>query len=306
VSEKRGKILVIRGGAIGDFILTLPAISALRSTFASSHLEVLGYPKVAELARVAGLIDAFRSIEARALAGFFARNGKLDPELSGYFESFALIFSYLYDPDQIFRSNIGMVTKAQFVQAQHRPDETEAVHATSVFLKPLEQMAIFDASPIPLLPMEKGPQNIHPRRVAVHPGSGSESKNWPVENWIQLIRELQARGEQILVIGGEADEGRIEQIRRAIPGIYLEFNKPLADLAKTLTQCGVFIGHDSGISHIAAALGLKSLILWGPSNEGIWRPLTEKVEILKSRDRLLANLPVSEVLAGFLKLTAEK
>jgi len=92
VERNRGKILVIRGGAIGDFILTLPAIRALRSTFPETHLEVLGYPVVAELAVRGGLIDGFRSIEARALAGFFARNAKLDPELSAYFESFSLIF----------------------------------------------------------------------------------------------------------------------------------------------------------------------------------------------------------------------
>ena len=70
--DKRGKILVIRGGAIGDFILTLPVIGALRSNFPNTHLELLGYPKVAELARAASVIDGFRSIDARPLARFFA------------------------------------------------------------------------------------------------------------------------------------------------------------------------------------------------------------------------------------------
>src|SRR6201988_2020552 len=99
MAEQRGKILVIRGGAIGDFILTIPAIAALRSTFPNTHLEVLGYPFLAELAEAAGIIDAFRSIEARPLARFFARNAQLDDEWSDYFESFHLIISYLYDPD---------------------------------------------------------------------------------------------------------------------------------------------------------------------------------------------------------------
>src|SRR5688500_10847038 len=116
-------MLVVRGGAIGDFILTLPAISALRTTFPDTHLEVLGYPNVAELAKAGGLIDAFRTIEAGPLSRFFARNAKLDPAWSDYFESFNLIISYLYDPDEIFRTNAGRATKAQFIQAQHRPDE---------------------------------------------------------------------------------------------------------------------------------------------------------------------------------------
>lgn len=298
-SSKRGKILVVRGGAIGDFILTLPAIAALRNTFSSSHLEVLGYPKVAELARGAGLIDEFRSIEARALAGFFARNGKLDPELSEYFGSFALIFSYLYDPDGIFSGNVGLVSKAQFIQGPHRPNEKEELHAASVFLKPLEKMAIYDVPPMAELRMPVANPHGTPKKVtALHPGSGSESKNWPLENWVALIRELQGRGEEVLVIGGEADTARIGQIQKAFPGLNVIFNKPLAELAGVLAHCQVFIGHDSGISHIAAALGLRTLILWGPSNDRIWRPLNPNATVLKAADGNLATLKLQHVIEG--------
>ena len=85
MSRTQGKILVIRGGAIGDFILTLPVFAALREQFPQTWLEVLGYPHIAQLAFAGGLADGTRSIEARALAGFFARNGSLDPRLSEYF-----------------------------------------------------------------------------------------------------------------------------------------------------------------------------------------------------------------------------
>src|SRR3954468_17450454 len=154
MAEKRGKILVIRGGAIGDFILTLPAIAAVRNTFPNTHLELLGYPIVAELARAGGMIDAFRSIEARPLARFFARNAPLDPEWSAYFESFNVIISYLYDPDEISKTNVGRASKAQFIQGQHRPNENEAMHGRAVFLKPLEQLAIFGADPVARLKIE--------------------------------------------------------------------------------------------------------------------------------------------------------
>src|SRR5687767_11032537 len=184
--EKRGKILVIRGGAIGDFILTLPSISALRATFPGTHLELLCYPRVAELARAAGIVDAFRSIEARPLARFFARKAELDPEWSAYFESFAVIISYLFDPDDIFKTNIARVSKAQFIQGQHRPDESQPLHATSVFLKPLERLAIFEADPVPKITITQN-ENLSGQWLAIHPGSGSEKKNWPEENWIELL-----------------------------------------------------------------------------------------------------------------------
>src|SRR5882672_6518137 len=102
----RGKILVIRGGAIGDFILTLPVLSALRERFPEAQIEVLGYPNVTALAVASDLAHGSASIESRALARFFAPRAELDSQLREYFSQFALILSYLYDPDQFFETNV--------------------------------------------------------------------------------------------------------------------------------------------------------------------------------------------------------
>ena len=151
MSAIKPKILVIRGGAIGDFILTLPAIAALRRQFPEAHLEVLGYPHIAQLAVAGGLVDRVQPIEARGLAGFFARGGTLEQDLMDYFSEFDLVISYLYDPDEIFKTNVIRCLVKQFIVGPHRPDETERLHATQVYLKPLERLAIFDADPVPRL-----------------------------------------------------------------------------------------------------------------------------------------------------------
>src|SRR5882724_5632917 len=119
----QGKILVIRGGAIGDFILTLPAIAALRRQFPDAYLEVHGYPHIVQLAQAGGLVDSARPIEARALAAFFARNGELAEDMADYFSEFDLIISYLYDPDEIFMTNVRRCTPGQFIAGPHRPNE---------------------------------------------------------------------------------------------------------------------------------------------------------------------------------------
>ena len=128
----RGRILVIRGGAIGDFILTLPAIAALRRQFPEAYLEVLGYPHIVQLAIAGDLVNQARPIEARALAGFFARNGALAEKMRDYFSEFDLIVSYLYDPDGIFHTNVGRCTPAQFIVGPHRPSGREGLHAARV------------------------------------------------------------------------------------------------------------------------------------------------------------------------------
>ena len=76
------RILVIRGGAIGDFVLTLPAIKLLRDAFPDARLEILGYKHIAALAENRFYADATRSIEYGALAGFFAKGGDLPAELA--------------------------------------------------------------------------------------------------------------------------------------------------------------------------------------------------------------------------------
>src|SRR5512136_614449 len=125
--QYRGRILVIRGGALGDFILTLPAIAALRRQFPEAYLEVLGYPHIVQLAVAGGLVDRAGYIEARPLAGFFARNGDLAEELVDYFSEFDLIISYLYDPDKIFRTNVGRCSPAQFIVGPFRVEENDRV-----------------------------------------------------------------------------------------------------------------------------------------------------------------------------------
>ena len=292
----RGKILVIRGGAIGDFILTFPVLSALRRHFPAAHLEVLGYPHIADLAVAGGLVDRARSIEAQPLAGFFARSGDLSSELCEYFASFDIILSYLYDPDKIFQTNVAVCSKAQFIAGPHRPDEALNTHAAKVFLQPLERLAIFDPDPVSQLSLDARSKTFS--QLALHPGSGSERKNWPVTKWEALIETVIAETDHsILLVGGEADGTRTKVLARAIPGARLELaeNLRLVDLAARLQSCIGYVGHDSGISHLAAALGLRGLVLWGDTAEEIWRPLSAKIKIVQSPDGL-AELPLDRVV----------
>ena len=305
----QGRILVIRGGAIGDFILTLPVLSALRRQFPQCHLEVLGYPHIAGLALAGGLVDATRSIEARAMAGFFARNGPLDSALATYFDDFALIISFLYDPDGIFAENLSRTSSAQLIAGPHRPDDSGKLHATEVFLSALQRLAIFDADPIPHLNITD--QSVHASgneavswvaqksTLAFHPGSGSERKNWPETKWTQLLEAvLQVPKIQLLLVGGEAEGNRLERMAQDLASdrVLLLQNRPLPVVAAVLESCHGFVGHDSGIAHLAAALGLPGIVLWGPSVEEVWRPRSARMIILRDSAGI-ANLSVSEVIS---------
>jgi heptosyltransferase-2 len=308
VSIPAGKILVIRGGAIGDFILTCPVFAALRSQLPGARLEVLGYRHIAELAASSGLVDEVRPIDARPLAAFFARDGDLPPDLRDYFASFAIVISYLYDPDGIFEANVASCSNARFLVGPHRPDECMGVHATETFLKPLERLAIFDANPVPRLEFSPQPASLDCGFVALHPGSGSDRKNWPETSWAELLAALAAEtSRRLLLIGGEAEGDRIERLAETLPAerVQLASHLPLVELARLLSGCLAFIGHDSGISHLAAAVGLPVLALWGETLEAVWRPRGDHVRIIRepaglhylTPARVLQELRAMEVAA---------
>ncbi len=298
-----GRILVIRGGAIGDFILTLPVLQAIKANLPANDLEVLGYPRIAQLAVVGGLAARVQSIESRAVAGFFARNGRLDEAMQDYFSEFDLIISFLYDPDEIFQQNVRRCTAGQFIAGPHRPDEAQRLHAAACFLKPLERLAIFDAENFPRLNIERtenGPAS-HLKLalatggwLALHPGSGSEKKNWPESNWRRLLEGLIAESKlNLLIVGGESEGDRLERLVGGLPAdrVAIARSLPLPELAQLLALAKGFVGHDSGISHLAAAVSLPGLLLWGETNAEIWRPPSLQFELLMNAGGLAAISP---------------
>jgi heptosyltransferase-3 len=126
--------------------------------------------------------------------------------------------------------------------------------------------------------------------IAIHPGSGSPRKNWPLERWRELCAWLtQEQKRELLIVTGEAEP----------PNLLGEFghparNLPLGALATQLRDCRLFIGHDSGVSHLAAAQGVRCALLFGPTDPAIWAPPGDHVTILR-RGSELANIALKDV-----------
>jgi len=191
---------------------------------------------------------------------------------------------------------VARCTPAQFITGPHRANDKEQIPAAEVYLRPLERLAIFEADAVPRLTLRprRGPE----RQLAVHPGSGSEKKNWPEEKWALLLEQLvHSSSHNLLLVGGEAEGERLQRLSAALPPLRTRVAQslPLPELAGLLqTSCG-FVGHDSGISHLAAAVGLPGVVLWGETAEAVWRPPSKKVMLLREPEGL-AELPVRKVL----------
>src|SRR5881397_3863690 len=135
------RILVIRGGAIGDFMLTLPALKALRDAWPRAHIEILGYKHIAVLAENRFYAQAVRSIEYGPLSKFFSRTSELPAELANYLASFDLIISYLYDPDRVFENNVRLCGVENFFCGPAKIVQT-LDHAARQLARPIEELGI--------------------------------------------------------------------------------------------------------------------------------------------------------------------
>lgn len=302
---------MIRGGAIGDFILTLPALKALRDAYPGSHIEILGYTHIAALADGRFYADVVRSIEYGALSRFFARGGELPRDLSDYFAGFDLVVSYLFDPDLIFQTNVERAGVSEIITGPGKL--TEDVHAARQLARPMivdleleletTSAAIFPSGEDRAFAAEFLRDLAEPI-IALHPGSGSERKNWPLRKWIELgnklldLRNLEC---SLLVISGEADEAQASELQSQWKNSRVRFarNLPLTHLAAVL-ESTTFVGHDSGISHLAAAVGAKCILLFGPTDPDVWAPTNPTVRILRGPGGNLHALGVDAVLGAVL------
>ena len=138
--------------------------------------------------------------------------------------------------------------------------------------------------------------------VAIHPGSGSKEKNWPVQNWIELFSiehwHIEKRP-SLFVVSGEADKEQAARLEHTWKNQEICFakNLPLSHLAGVLEH-SIFIGHDSGISHVAAAAGANCILLFGPTDPNVWAPRNENVEVLRARNGKVNDLEIALVRAA--------
>ncbi|MEO6245150.1 MAG: glycosyltransferase family 9 protein [Opitutaceae bacterium] len=286
------KILVLRGGALGDFLVTLPALAALRARWPGARLELAGNATAAQLARSRGLLDAVHSQHEARWSSLYSGN-PLPAAFAEWLASFDLVLNFWPDPDEALRRSFPLQSEQVFLSAGAHPT---CAPAAAHYCAPLKKLGIevhefcFQiAAPRPTA------------RLALHPGSGSSAKNWPLENWRALLATLPG---PVSIILGDAENSAWQKM--ALPsGVEKLVNSPLETVVHRLTECRLFLGHDSGISHLAAACGVPSLLLFGPTDPAIWAPPTPRTHVLR-RGPSLDSISIAEVQTAVAARLVEK
>ncbi len=294
------RILVCRGGALGDFIVTMPVLVALRARWPGARLDLLAYPRHAVLAQACGLADEIRSLDDAGVAAWFDESeSRLPAAEAAYVARYDLIVCFLHDPDGRVRSKLERARPGRVVC--HSPI-VQGMHAVDHFGRALMGLGITltGAAPCLTLPADvvsRGRtrlRSLGERVVLLHPGSGSPSKNWPLSRYLELASRLATGGGGLtpLFLAGEAECPMLGELA--------QYGAVLSDLA-ILEVAGVlaaswgYVGNDSGVSHVAAAVGAHGVALFGPTDPAVWGPRGASMTVLRAEPPGMDRLSVASV-----------
>lgn len=289
----RRNILLFHQGALGDFVLTWPIALALARIHPQSRVF---YVTHAQRGALAGRTLGVEWVDAEAgWHALFADGGVALPDQPRRLvEGAHSIVSFLSTPDSPFVANVRRVApEANVLTINPTPPDDYAGHVTDFQLEQLRPWPAAHAAAEQILRSVRS-RGLSVARsgpaptaggVIVHPGSGSPAKNWPIAQYLELIRRLRGEGRAVRVLLGEVERERwpADALREFEAAATVLTPSTLLDLMSELLGAGAFVGNDSGPGHLAAILGAATLTLFGPTDPARWTPLGPRVDAIRAQ-----------------------
>ncbi len=309
MSVQMPRIAVFFPGALGDFICLLPALHALGR---DARIDIFAKSEFADLVPKDYRVHALERYE---IARLFVAGGACEPRVRDFFSSYDHIYSWMASSQRVFAAEMAAAAPGRARLFPFRaPDST--THQVDYYLSCLGfvrdqwQPAGIELRSSALRWREEfwHRHALNGKRVLIlAPGSGAREKNWPVRNFTAVARWWRERvcGEVIFVTGPvEEERGGFESLADEF---ILVGKLTLARVAALLCRGDVYIGNDSGVTHLAAFLGLPTVAVFGPSDALRWAPHGPKVLILSRNAAcspcsvdVMKRCPHRECLMGLL------
>jgi ADP-heptose:LPS heptosyltransferase len=266
-------LTVVRGGAIGDFVVALPALRALAA--GGRRLRLVGN-RAAALGLAPELFERVDSTDDPAWTGLFA--DELPLPVDG--DAAVVLLK-----DAAVGVRLDAAGAAPILSARPFPEPSSPLHVADYLLGAVAP-ACSERPVAPAIPAiapsaeERARARQRLRQAGVggayavlHPGSGSPRKNWPLERFARVADRLTSAGLSIVVTTGPADAGVVAGLSRLVGAPVVRLDElPLAGLAGLLADAALYVGNDSGPSHVAAAVGSPTVAIFGPTRASRWAP----------------------------------
>ena len=305
------KILIRATNWIGDAIMALPALRAVRNRFPGAEIAIVARPYVADIYRDQSICDRLINYNPQGSHAGLSGRERLVAELRAQKFDVALLLQNAFDAAWLawragIRERIGyardgrslLLTKAVPVP---KPGEIPA-HEKFYYLELLRRAGWLDSLPDEsFINMKVSEQNrrraaeflmesgVRPHALRVAVGAGASygsAKCWPPARFAEVANRLHSNADADVILFGTAAESAVSSAIAAHmrhPPINLTGKTAIADLPALLSQCHLFIGNDSGAMHVAAAVGLPIVAVFGPTDPQGTAPVTPRCTIVQEK-----------------------
>jgi heptosyltransferase-3 len=326
------RVLVIFPGALGDLMCLMPALVAISRRHPGASIELMARFELARLVAGRTVVARAHSIDAREVGALFTESGA--ESARRFFADFDRIYSFFASDDRRFRARLAAATDAVVSFHPFRPDSDGDGHVSGAYLRSIDAAVSHSDSRLEptsddlaaaaraLVESKCGSSN----PIVIFPGSGSPAKNWPAAKFAAFAAKLtnraahpsykvphptldderrplpiQGEGKSCAVILGPA-EVALEPIFREA-GVPVAKNLDLPTVAAIARVASAFVGNDSGVSHLAAAVGASGVAIFGPTDPARWRPQgSGRIAVLRREP--IDSIEVREVVDALAKFVA--
>ena len=284
---------MIHPGGLGDLLLAVPAMARLRSRFPKHRLVLCAEDQVARLLLACRIIDEWTSMRGRTCADLFAGADSVTGQVQTWLEDCDLAIGWMGDLDGKLSETLKAVGAQEVIVESPFSTAIQATHQRDRFLEVIEE-APFDGEGDALLTvteplldlgeacLEAAGLSIGQPLLIIHPGSGSAHKCVAPEILATLVVAVQMYGATPVILEGPADRESVERLLRSCltPPIVLR-GLDVLTVAGVLAQARLYVGQDSGVTHMAGLMGVRTVALFGPTDPARWAPHGAHVTVVQ-------------------------
>ncbi len=261
------KVLIIREGALGDLILTLPVVQSFKKE--GFDVSIAGKGIYKEFFEKHSEVDKFYSVDSSFFLPIFS--GEKTQEIIKFFSDFDIIVFYGSE-----KEIAGRILKEIFKkEIIFHPVEKEKlkIHITDYLLLPVKKI-LKNVEKIPVLNIKKEKKEI----FVIHPGSGSKNKNYGKEKFFEVVKKL--KNEKLKILLGPAEYDDFKWWKEKIGDDNIVKTESLEKVITLAGKTKIYLGNDSGITHLFAACGVKTIAIFGSTSPFIWSPRGKNVRVV--------------------------
>jgi hypothetical protein len=284
-------LLICHAGTLGDFILTWPALRGIKQQYPQYKLIAVGRMHLLNLAVKYGLLDEGFDLESRQMLDFF--QGDKIPAILGRPAGAIL---WLKNADKITKLLIPVCPRPVVCI---EPFPSTRTHLASYYCSELQRYYSVP-NPVNILDLLPEPEKYkgEDRYAVVHPGSGSPSKNFRADFYLQLGTLLQSYGfKKVYYVLGTAESADLD---KCFPAAAIVRPQDLLELSEWLARAGFFTGNDSGVSHLAGFLGVPAVVFYRTTDPAVWGVLGKRVWHIQTDEAGAAKRLFTDRLEKFI------